>query len=272
MATTQQNVSVPVIPIHDAVLPYDYDGVRFAIVNLGDNVETNNTSAAELFERVNRNLLVLTNLRDCFVPNPPSIDCVKAHHNMYVRLIRFIDSRTKKDNQSRLVAQHISPERRKFTRYPVRYFDQKNPWTVRWTELYLYFLSNLAQMAELNSWSHDWTEVSATELKRLVNEAYRLMAIDLFGKDLEVYKDDKNVPLLSGEDFDNYNPSSFVPVYEYLDHPTLFAFSDDRLRDVSTPVIKPGVGVTSTGGDTLSPGEVDERRVREAQRNNPIVP
>ena len=253
-------VVAPGIALHDAILPYPYEGITWAIVNLGDNVETENAAMAELFETVNRHMLTLSNMRDFFVHNPPSIDCVKAHHNMFVRLNRFIDARTKEDNESRLDFAHITPVRRKFRRYPVRYFDVKNRWCKRWIELYLYGLGNLVQMAEANTWTNDWTTVSATEMKKPFREAYRLMAVELFNADLELAK----APdfLLKPEDFTGYNPSASIPVYEWLDHPYNAFFTEDRLRDVSTPSVPVGDGITPDGAGGVSPGEASENAVR----------
>ena len=41
-----------VIPVHDAILPYMYQGVKWAIPNVGDNKETHNLAMARLFEKV----------------------------------------------------------------------------------------------------------------------------------------------------------------------------------------------------------------------------
>jgi len=182
---------------------------------------------------------------------------------MYVRLLRFIDSRTKRDNEERLDFAHVTPVRRTFRIFPVRYFDMKNRWTRRWVELYLYGLSNLAQMAEANTYPNDWHEVSAKEMKKPFQEAYRLMVVELFNADLEASKDPKY--LLTQTDFDNYNPSASIPVYEYLEHPYTAFFTEDRLRPASTPRVPVGEGITTEGGDTISPGEAAEKAV------NPVV-
>jgi len=251
----------PVFPIHDAILPFPHQGVTWAIPNLGDNVETENAAMAELFEQVNRTLLTLSNMRDCFVVNPPSLECVKAHHNMFVRLNLFIDARTKKDNQARLDFAHVTPVRRVFRVYPVRYFDQKNRWTKRWVELALYGLTNFAQMAEANTWTNDFHEVSATEMKKAFQEAYRLMCVELFGKPI----DDTFDPTfrLEPSDFENYNPSALIPVYETLEHPYVAFFTEDRLRSISTPSVPIGEGIDETGGMDPSPGEKAEQAIRD---------
>lgn len=262
MADTESTV-VQLTPLHDAILPYPFEGVEWAIVNLGDNVETENAQMAALFESVNRHLLTLSNLRDCFVINPPSIDAVKAHHNMYVRLMKFIDANSKADTESRLDFAHITPVRRVFRRFPVRYFDVKNRWIRRWIELSLYGLGNFAQMSEANTWTNDWTIVSADEMKKPFREAYRLMCVELFNIPLDQAK--KPDFLLMKGDFDAYNPSATIPTYEYLEHPYTAFFTEDRLRPASTPRVPVGAGITPEGGNTISPGEKTERDV------NPIV-
>lgn len=220
-----------VIARHDAILPFEYEGVLWGVANLGDNTETENSAMAELFESINRHMLALSNVRDCFVVNPPSIEAVKAHHNMYVRLMKFIDSRTKADNEARLDFAHITPVRRKFATYPVRYFDQKNRWTRRWTELYLYGLSNLAQMSEANTWTNDWNVVSAAEMKKPFREAYRLMAVELFDIPLADAKAvDYRLPVSA---FENYAPSTLIPTYEWQEHPFVDHFTEDVLKGVS---------------------------------------
>ena len=216
---------------HDAILPVAWEGIQWALANLGDNTETENGSLAELFETINRHLLALSNTRDCFVVNPPSIECVKAHHNMYIRLNKFIDSRSKADNEARLDFAHITPVRRKFATYPVRYYDMKNRWTRRWVELYLYGLSNMAQLAEANTWTNDWNMVSNEEMKKPFREAYRLMVIELFDIDLETAKD---VDFrLSPVNFVNYNPSALIPTYEWQEHPFVYFFTEDVLHPAS---------------------------------------
>ncbi len=253
--------------LHDAILPYPYDGVQWAIVNLGDNVETENAEVAMLFEIINRHLLTLSNLRDCFVVNPPSLDAVKAHHNLYVRLLWFIDARTKADNESRLDFPHITPVRRVFRRYPVRYFDVKNRWIKRWIELALYGLSNMAQLGEANTWTNDWLESSAEEMKKPYREAYRQMAVELFNTDLETAKVKKF--LLNKEDFDTYNPSANIPTFEYLEHPYTAFFTEDRLRNISTPSVPVGAGITPEGDGGVSPGEASEAAVPNTPK--PII-
>ena len=41
-----------VIPTHDAILPYMFEGVKWAIPNVGDNKETHNMAIARLFEKI----------------------------------------------------------------------------------------------------------------------------------------------------------------------------------------------------------------------------
>lgn len=251
----------PVFPIHDAILPYPFEGVTWAIPNLGDNVETENAAMAELFESVNRTLATLSNMRDAFVINPPSIEMVKAHHNMFVRLNKFVDARTKRDNQVRLDFAHVTPIRRVFRVYPVRYFDMKNRWVKRWVELALYGLTNFAQMAEANTWTNDFHEVSAREMKKPFQEAYRLMCIELF----DVALADAESPefRLSAEHFVNYNPSALIPTYEAMEHPYVAFFTEDRLRSVMSPSVPVGQGITPEGGNELSPGERTEKAARD---------
>lgn len=249
-----------VLTRHDAILPVSWEGVTWAMANLGDNTETENASMAELFESINRHLLALSNVRTCFVVNPPDVECVKAHHNMYVRLNKFIDSRTKADNEARLDFAHITPVRRKFATYPVRYYDQKNRWTKRWTELYLYGLSNLAQLAEANTWTNDWNVVSAGEMKKPFREAYRLMVVELFDVDLETAKDPAY--RLSPEQFATYNPSALIPTYEWQEHPFVDFMAEDVLRAGSAAHIPwsdhindaPNPGPTSGVGTPGVPG------------------
>ena len=120
-----------VIPTHDAILPYMYEGVKWAIPNVGDNKETHNMAIARLFEKIGEHLQAFSVRTDCFVPGPPTLAAVKQHHNMFVRLCNLIDTNTKPDNMERLEAHHITHERRAFKIYPVRYFDVKNDYCRR---------------------------------------------------------------------------------------------------------------------------------------------
>lgn len=235
---------------NDAIVPYEYQGIMWALPNIGDNVTTENASVAELFEVINKNLLVLTNQRDCFVSNPPSVECTKNHHNTFVRLIRFIDARTKADNEPRLDFAHINSVKRVFKRYPVRYFDQVNRWTRRWTELYLFGLSNIAQMAEANTWSNDWGIISGREMKKPFVEAYRLMCIELFNIPPESFTvisggDEKPQFYLTDSDFAGYSPSKLIPSYEYLEQPYTGFFTEDALAALSKTNVQVDDGVVA---------------------------
>ena len=264
-STTGTNTIGTIIPIHDAILPYEFEGVRWSIVNLGDNISTENAALAEAFEVINLNLATLSNMRDCFVINPPSVGLVKAHHNMFVRLIGLIDSRTKADNQERIDFAHITPVRREFRRYPVRYFDVMNRWCRRYIELYMYGLSNIVQLAEANTWTNDWTETSAKEMKKPFQEAYRLMCVDLFQIPLTEFN--QVLPAatpatqfyLKEDDFLTYNPSKFIPTFEQFSHPYTAFFTEDRVRRAMTQSVPVSEGITETGGTQISPGEAGER-------------
>lgn len=263
-STTGTSNVATIVPVHDAILPYEFEGVTWAIANLGDNEESENTAVSETFEIINRNLMSLSNMRDCFCVSPPSVAAVKYHHNCYIRLLDLIASRTKEDNQERLDLDHITPVRRKFRLYPVRYFDVKNRWLKRWIELYLYGLSNLVQLSEANTWTNDWTSTSAKLIKKPFIEAYRLMCVDLF--QVPITEFNQVVPaatpvtpfLLKEEDFLTYSPSTFIPHFEWFEHPYTAFFTEDRVRRVSTPTVPIGEGITETGGTQISPGEASE--------------
>jgi len=253
-----------IVPVHDAILPFDFEGVRWAVPNLGDNTETENAGMAELFEMTCRYVQGMSNLRDCFTPGPPTIDMIKRHHNCYVQLIAFIDARTKNYQQPRLDVPHITPNRRKFKLYPIRYFDQQNRFTRRWTELYLYALGQWVQMDEANTWTNDFLESSADLMKLLPREAYRLMAVELFLVKAEVAA--KVDFRLTQAEVDAYNPIH-IPQIEEIEHPYTAFFTEDRMRPITTVTIPVGKGVESPlvggGHSTESPGETHERRARE---------
>lgn len=244
----------------DSIIPYEFNGVVWALPNLANVTTTENASVAELFEIINRNLLVLTNQRDCFVSDPPTISIVKAHHNLFVRLINFIDARTKADNEPRLDFIHITSIKRMFKRYPVRYYDQQNRFTRRWTELFLLGLSNIAQMAEANTWSNDWGINSAREMKKPFQEAYRLMCVELFGIPTENFSQNSGIIkpqfYLSEENFTNYAPSSLIPVFESLDQAYANFFTEDALRAVSEVKVDPSEEVIKSQQETAVNGAI----------------
>lgn len=253
-----------IVPVHDAILPFPFEGVQWAYPNLGDNTETENAAMAEQFELTCRYLQGLSNLRACFTPGAPDIAAVKRHHNCYVQLMAFIDARTKTFQQERLDMEHITPNRRKFRVYPVRYFDQQNRFTRRWTELYLYALSAWAQMDEVNTYTNDYKKSSADMMKKLPREAYRLMAVELFLVDYETAAQPNF--RLTQADIDAYNPVH-IPEVEEIEHPYTAFFTEDRIRPITTVTVPlaPGVRPPNEGGghSTVSPGEVHERRARE---------
>ena len=243
-----------VIPVHDAILPYMYEGVKWAIPNVGDNKETHNLAMARLFDKIGEHLQAFSVRTDCFVPGPPTLGAVKHHHNMYVRLCNLIDTNTKRDNVERLEAHHITHERRAFKIYPIRYFDVKNDYCRRWIELCLQALSNLAQLSE-NTWSNDWSISTAKEMKKLFREAYRLMCAELFQVPLvdceNIFNDDENGPFfLTKSHFDAYDVSH-IPTIEWIKHPALGSeFTEDELRPIATPNVPVAPGVAENEKNT----------------------
>lgn len=241
----------PLIPVHDAILPYEYLNVKWAIPNIGDNLETHNLSMSRIFDKINEHLQAFSLMRDCFAYNPPTVGCVKAHHNMFVRLNNIIDTVTKMDNQERLEAPHVTHERRQFKIYPVRYFDMKNDYTKRWVELGLQGLSNIAQLSE-NVWANDFSEASAREMKKLFREAYRLMCVELFQVPItEAAKvfDDAEPYYLQQAQFDTYN-TDHIPEIEWIRQPALGAFlTEDEMRAIANPSVTVGEGVPENDPD-----------------------
>ena len=57
-----------VIPTHDAILPYMFEGVKWAIPNVGDNKETHNMAIARLFEKIGEHLQAFSVRTDCLSP------------------------------------------------------------------------------------------------------------------------------------------------------------------------------------------------------------
>lgn len=255
-----------IVASHDSIIPYMYKGVKWAIPNIGDNVETHNLSIARLFEKVNEHLQAFSVRTDCFVPGPPSLGAVKAHHNMYVRFNGLVNTNTKRDNMERLEAAHVTHERRAFKLYPVRYFDMKNDYCKRWTELGLQNLGNMAQLSE-NGWSNDWSCVTCVEMKKLVREAYRLMCVELFRvsmTDAEMIFSDDDPFFLTQEHFDNYDVSH-IPSIEWVKHPALGSeFTEDEIRPITTVNIKVADGVVENTVDT-------DQRIREQAMQGEVV-
>ena len=245
-----------VIPVHDAILPYMYEGVKWAIPNVGDNKETHNLAMARLFDKIGEHLQAFSVRSDCFVPGPPTLGAVKHHHNMYVRLCNLIDTNTKRDNVERLEAHHITHERRAFKIYPIRYFDVKNDYCRRWIELCLQALSNLAQLSE-NTWSNDWSIATGKEMKKLFREAYRLMCAELFQVPLvdceNIFNDNEEGIgpfFLTKSHFDAYDVSH-IPTIEWIKHPGLGSeFTEDELRPIATPNVPVAPGVAENEKNT----------------------
>jgi len=252
-----------IIPTHDAILPYMFKGVKWAIPNVGDNKETMNLALARLFEKIGEHLQAFSVRTDCFVPGPPTLGAVKHHHNMFVRLCNLIDTNTKRDNMERLEAHHISHERRAFKLYPIRYFDVKNDYCRRWIELCLQGLSNIAQLSE-NTWGNDWSEPTAKEMKKLFREGYRLMCVELFRVPIataeKVFSDEEDAFFLAAEDFSVYDVSH-IPTIEWIKHPALGSeFTEDELRPIATPNVPVAPGVEDN--DPNSPNRVLEREMQ----------
>lgn len=241
-----------VVPVHDAILPYMFKGVKWAVPNVGDNSETHNLAVARIFEKIGEHLQAFSNLRDCFVPGPPTIAAVKAHHNMFVRLNNLIDTNVKVSQEERLVAQHVNHERRKFKIYPVRYFDVKNDYCRRWIELCLQGLSNMSQLTE-NMWQNDYGPETAVEMKKLFREAYRLMCTELFRvpiQDAKAIFNDQTPFYLSPEQIKTYD-NTHIPTIEWIKHPDLgLVYTEDELRPIATSNIHDAPGVAENDPNT----------------------
>ena len=249
-------------PTHDAIIPYMFEGVKWAIPNVGDNKATHNLALGRLFDKVGEHLQAFSIRTDCFVPGPPTLGAVKHHHNMFVRLNDLIDVNTKRDNVERLEAHHITHERRAFKVYPIRYFDVKNDYCRRWIELCLQAMSNIVQLSE-NTWSNDWSESTAIEIKKLFREAYRLMCVELFRvpyADAEKVFDNNTPFFLTAEHFAGYDVSH-IPTIEWIKHPALGSeFTEDELRSISTNNVPVAPGVVENDGN--SPQRELERRMQ----------
>ena len=251
-----------VIPLHDAILPYMFQGVKWAIPNVGDNKETHNLAMARLFEKVGEHVQAFSVRTDCFVPGPPTLGAVKHHHNMFVRLCNLIDTNTKRDNMERLEAHHITHERRAFKIYPVRYFDVKNDYCRRWIELCLQAMSNISQLTE-NTWANDWSEATGKEMKKLFREGYRLMCVELFNVpviEAEKVFDDSTPFFLTKNHFETYDVGH-IPTIEWIKHPALGGeFTEDELRPISTTNVPVAPGVAENEKNT--PQRELERRMQ----------
>lgn len=248
---SEENVNI-VVPTHDAILPFMFEGVKWAVPNVGDNAETHNLAIARIFDKVGEHLQALSNLRDCFMPGPPSIAAVKAFHNMFVRLNNLIDTNVKTSVEEHLVGAHINHERRKFKIYPVRYFDVKNDYLCRWIELCLQGLSNMAQLTE-NGWQNDYTPATAVEMKKLFREAYRLMCTELFmipfSEAKQIFDDEKPF-YLSAEQVKAYD-NTHIPTIEWMKHPNLgLVFTEDELRPIATRNVPVAPGVAENDSNT----------------------
>lgn len=246
-----QNVNI-VVPHHDAILPYMANGVKWAVPNVGDNTETHNLAIARIFEKCGEHLQALSNLRDCFMPGPPSIAAVKMFHNMFVRLNNLIDTNIKTSQEEHLVGAHINHERRMFKIYPVRYFDVKNDYLSRWIELCLQGMSNMAQLTE-NGWQNDYTPATAVEMKKLFREAYRLMCTELFLVPLDQAKDifnDASPFYLSAEMVKAYD-NTHIPTIEWMKHPNLgLVLTEDEMRPMATRNVPVAPGVAGNDPNT----------------------
>lgn len=248
------------VPVHDAILPYPFKGIKWALPNVSDNFETSNASIARIFEVAGQYLQAMSVRHDCFTPQPPSLDLVKDHHNMFVRLMGLINTHTKLDNQSRLVSAHVTHERRAFKLYPVRYFDVKNIYCKRWIELYLQALGNMAQMSE-NGWPNDFSDSTAQEMKKLPREAYRLMCVELFKVPVETAVNifnEENPFFLEQANFENYD-TSHISEIEWIQQPPLGSvYTEDELRAITTPTVPVSPGVPENVEET--PERKKERR------------
>jgi hypothetical protein len=241
-----------VVPTHDAILPFMFKGIKWAVPNVGDNQETHNLAIARLFEKVGEHLQALSNLRDCFMPGPPSITAIKAHHNMFVRLNNLIDTNVKTSQEEHLVASHVNHERRKFKIYPVRYYDVKNDYLRRWIELCLQGLSNMAQLTD-NGWQNDYNPATAVEMKKLFREAYRLMVTELFNVDIQTAKGIFNdvTPFYLTPDQVTAYDNSHIPTIEWMKHPNLgLVLTEDEMRSISTPNVQVAPGVAENDPNT----------------------
>lgn len=252
----------------DAIKSVVLHGVKWAVPNLGDNTETNNSAMARIFDIVMEHLAAFSVLTDCKTPQPPTIRAVKMFHNMFVRLDTLINTSTKTDAIERLEPAHVTHARRRFKVMPVRYFDVQSNYCRRWIELCLQGLGNMAQLTE-NKWSNDWSPATAREMKSLFREAYRLMCTELFMVPIktaeDVFNDDAPF-FLTGEEIAAYS-TKHIPQVEWIRASTGGdVFTEDELRDVFTSNVIQSEGVNEDDPDTPQ-----RERERRAQAGGQIV-
>lgn len=228
----------------------------YAVPAWGDDISTLNPNIAELTDLIGQNLFALMHQEDVDMKTPPSVNSLRAIHQLYVRAGQILTSRAVPPGQTEFRTTHVSPAATVFKVYPIPFFNVRNPHLKRWAGFTLMLLSEMFQHTE-NRKTMEITTTFAGDVGAYLTRIYRNMSAELFGKlavDL-----DKPGFLLTDADFTSYNPAKWSTRTELVDTVPDFAtvFTEDQVR-----VLRAGIPVTMlpqlpTWPGLLIPGDFD---------------
>lgn len=220
----------------------------YAVPAWGDDIATMNPNIVELTDLIGQNLFALMHQEDVDMRTPPSINSLRAIHNLYVRAGQILTARAVPPGQVEFRTTHVSPQATVFKVYPVPMFKVRNPHLKRWAGLTLMLLSEMMQHTE-NRKTMEITTTFAGDVGQYLTRIYRNMATELFGK--TAADADKPGFLLTDADFTAYNPAKFFTRTELVDTVPPFAtvFTEDQLD-----VLRQGIPVTMLPQLTTWPG------------------
>jgi hypothetical protein len=226
----------------------------YAVPAFGDDVSTLNPNIAELTDLIGQNLFSLMHQEDVDMRTPPSINSLRAIHNLYLRCGQILTARAVPPGQTEFRTTHVSPAATVFKVYPIPFFKVRNPHLKRWAGFALMLLSEMFQHTE-NRKTMEITTTFAGDVGRYMLRIYRNMATELFGKSAADV--DKPGFILVDSDFTTYDPSKFFTRTELVDTVPPFetVFTEDQLER-----LRQGIPVTmlpqlSTWPGLLIPGD-----------------
>ena len=243
----------------------------YAVPAWGDDISTLNPNIAELTDLIGQNLFALMHQEDVDMKTPPSINSLRAIHNLYIRAGQILTARAVPPGQTEFRTTHVSPAATVFKAYPIPFFKVRNPHLKRWAGFGLMLLSEMFQHTE-NRKTMEITTTFAGDVGKYLQRIYRNMATELFGK--MAADVDKPGFMLTDADYSGYDPSKFFTRTELVDTvpPFEMVFTEDQLQ-----VLRAGIPVTMlpqlpTWPGLLIPGDFSGSATSGQAGTGPIFP
>lgn len=203
--------------LNDAFLWYnvgDWADYGLAVPNVGDDIETQNTTIKKLFETMGRHLFDVMWHHDAASSAPPSVNTVERICKLCVRARDIVAARAVPPGKFRLEPSHAAPAPEQFRVYPTPYFKVRNTWLQEYAGLALLCMTEMAQHQE-NSTPLEISTNFGEIVGGYVHRIYRLVGIELLN--LPPVTFDKLDYTITDEQIRAYNPGVYYTSTEMTD-------------------------------------------------------